>query len=252
VTTVPWRIRFLGAALDALLAQTVDEFDVHVYVPPTSARTGEPYEVPAKLEERLSSEGRASLRHIDTDYGPATKLLAAYAEALSIGIGRAIVTVDDDVLLEPHAIEELLEAHQRHPGDALGFMGKVEDSFVHAEHLARRDVDRGLVGILGGYRAVLYPWDALDRSLFADLDAVRARCGVFLDDDHLIGWNLARRGVARRVVATRYPGPNGSINVGFLELPGPITGGPDGNRDVDRSLQCLRRYYDERGWDIPL
>jgi hypothetical protein len=252
LTTVPWRVRFVGAVLDCLMAQTCTDIEVHLYVPAVCARTNEAYVLSDKLLARAQSEPRFSIRRIPIDYGPATKLLAPYEECRS-GDGRRgpIITVDDDVLLEAHAIEELLAAHARHPDDALGFMGATDGAFVHAEELAARDVDDAPAAILGGYRGVLYPRPALDVSLFDDLEAVSARCRPFLADDHLIGWNLARRGRARRVIATRHPGPSGGLNFGFLDLPGPITDGPDGDEPIDRSHRCLTEYYDEQGWPCP-
>ncbi|MCU1447882.1 MAG: hypothetical protein JWP02_52 [Acidimicrobiales bacterium] len=252
LTTVPWRGRFLGAVLDSLMAQTCTDVDVHLFIPAACARTNEAYVLPDKLLARAASEPRLSIRRIPTDYGPATKLLAPYEERLS-GDGRhgPIITVDDDVLLEAHAIEELLEAHARHPDDALGFMGASDGRFVHAEQLAARGVDHTPAAILGGYRGVLYPGSALDVSLLEDFEAVSGRVHPFLADDHLVGWNLARRGRVRRVIATRHAPPTGALNIGFLDLPGPITGGPDGDQGIDRSHRCLIEYYEERGWPWP-
>jgi hypothetical protein len=252
LTTVPWRVRFLDAVLNSLMSQTCTDVDVHLYIPAVCARTSEHYALPAHLLARAESEPRLSIRRIPDDYGPATKLLAPYEERRSGDHRRGpIITVDDDVLLDPHAVEELLDAHVRHPDDCLGFMGVSEGLFVHAEQLAARGVGDAPVAVLGGYRGVLYPGAALDASLFDDLDAVSARCAPFLADDHLIGWNLARRGCVRRVIATLHPAAAGALNIGFLDLPGPITAGPDGDDDVHRSYRCLIEYYDEQGWVWP-
>ena len=48
-TTVPWRVRFLDAVLDNLMAQTCADFDVHLYIPHVSRRTDEAYVLPPPL-----------------------------------------------------------------------------------------------------------------------------------------------------------------------------------------------------------
>ena len=163
-----------GARL--LLTQTCTDVDVHLYVPAACARTNEAYVLTDKLLARAEREPRLSIRRIPTDYGPATKLLAPYEERGSADGRRrgSIITVDDDVLLEAHAIEELFDAHARHPEDALGFMGASDGTFVHAEQLTAQGVESRPTAILGGYRGVLYPMSVLDVSLFEDLQAVSA------------------------------------------------------------------------------
>jgi GT2 family glycosyltransferase len=244
MTTIPSRLPHCTHALDRLLGQSVTDFDLELYLPEVCARTGEHYQVPPELS---GYGGKLAVRRIATDYGPATKLLGPLAMVLERGDEdrRAVITVDDDVLLEPHAIEELLDAATRHPHTALGFMGVSGGHFVHAEAVAANGLSHVPVDVLGGYRAVLYPVDVLDRSLFADLDALSERVGPFLDDDHLIGWNLARRGIPRAVVATRHPGPRHALNVELLDLPDAITADPS---SAQRAHQALTDYYKAMRW----
>jgi len=253
VTTVPWRIRFLDSVLHNLLAQSFNDFELHVYIPYRCQRSAEPYELPASLLALERSESRLQLRRLATDYGPATKLLGPFLEhqdAQTSG-DASLITVDDDVELERHAIEELVEATARYPEDALGFMGVSENQYIHAETLAAHGLADFTPSILGGYRAVLYPLRSLDASLLEDYDGVTDRCQPFLDDDHLIAWNLSRRGITRRVIATRYPGRDFGLNFQFLNLPGPITSGEDGGPGVLRSHRRLIDYYRDNGWAFP-
>jgi hypothetical protein len=254
VTTVPWRVRRLETIVHSLLAQTYPEFDIRVYIPGACLRTNERYPVPCSLLDLERLEPRLHIRRIAVDYGPATKLLGPYLEwqAGSNSAVVSFVTVDDDALLERHAIEELVDAGTRYPDEAVGFMGISGGEFVHAEDLARKGHPSRSVSVLGGYRGVLYPVRVLHDSLVADHAEVSERCSPFLADDELISWNLARRGVARRVVATRYPAPDFMFNVQLLNLPGPVTHGDDNNAGVSRSRQCLLELYEQRGWKIPV
>lgn len=247
MTTIPSRLPHCGQALDRLLSQSVTDFDLELYLPEVCTRTGERYEPPAEL---TAYGDRLTVRRITTDYGPATKLLGPLATILKDGDEdrRAVITVDDDVLLEPHAIEELLGAAARHPHTALGFMGVSGAHFIHAETIGANGLSHVAVDVLGGYRAALYPVEVLDRTLFADLDALTERVGSFLDDDHLIGWNLARRGIPRAVVATRHPGPRHAPNIVLLDLPDAISRDGGDPSSVQRDHRELIAYYRTMGW----
>ncbi len=250
MTTIPSRIGLIDSVIDALLGQTYRDIDLRLYIPLACHRTGGGYEVPDRLAARAREDARFTIRRIATDYGPATKLLGAYEDlsARDCPPTACVITVDDDILLESHAIEELIEASGRYPGEALGFMGVSGDEFVHAEQLSAHGLPHATPSVLGGYRSVLYPLQILDHSLFEDYAGVKARCPTFLDDDHLFAWNLARRGITRRVLATRHPGPDHGLNIRFLNLPEALSGGPNGGAAVMRSHRCLAEYYRFRGW----
>jgi hypothetical protein len=225
-----------------------------LYIPIACHRTGCGYEVPDRLTARTKSDSRFTIRPIATDYGPATKLVGPYEDLKQRAWSEkaCVITVDDDVVLERHAIEELVEASARYPDEALGFMGVSGNDFVHAEQLSARGLPHATPSILGGYRSILYPLRILDDTLVEDYDAVRADCPTFLDDDHLFAWNLARRGITRRVIATRHSGPNRAFNFRLLDLPDAITHGPDDGAAVLRSHRSLIEYYRARRWPIPL
>jgi hypothetical protein len=253
LTTIPSRVGRVGDVIRALLDQSFAELEVRLYVPRVCRRLEARYEIPTSLPALAAEDSRFSILRTETDYGPATKLLAPYGDILA-GEGAArrfLMTVDDDVLLEVHAVEELVAASARHPGEALGFMGATGDTFTHAEGLSAAGLSNAEQSVLGGYRGILYPVEVLNESLFRDYEAVSDRCGPFLDDDHLFAWNLARRGIRRRVIATRHPGPSASLNTRLLELPDSVTHG-DGGRTMASSHRCLVEYYEENGWSYPL
>jgi hypothetical protein len=246
MTTTPARLPFLAPVLDRLLDQTFTGFALQLHIPEVCRRTNRRYELPAYLTRYAK---RLAVCPADADYGPATKLLGPFARRSSIG--DLLITVDDDVLLERHAIEELVAAAARFPSDAIGFMGVSSGQFVHAESLAERGLPSASVGLLGGYRGVLYPASALDQSILSDYRALSRACEPFLDDDHLFSWNLARRGISRTVIATKHSPPGPEINAELLNLPDPIHFGSDGGAAVRRSHLCLTEYYKSNGWDIP-
>lgn len=250
MTTIPSRLPFVGATLECILGQSFTDFNLHLYIPRVCRRNNERYEVP----DYLAGYGdRLNICRIDTDYGPATKLLGPLQTILADASpeGDWIITVDDDVLLERHAIEELVAATRGDSRTVIGFMGVSAGDFIHAETLAANGASHASVSILGGYRGVLYPVDVLDRTLFGDHEALDERCGPFLDDDHLIAWNLARRGIPRHVIATRHPGPGYALNLQLLHLPEAITFGTDSGSAVDDCHRALIEYYREMGWEFP-
>jgi hypothetical protein len=254
MTTIPSRIGLIDPVIGALLAQTHVDFELRLYIPITCGRTGLRYEIPDWLTARTHDDRRFTIRRLATDYGPATKLLGPQMDLAEDGASEetCVITVDDDVLLDPHAIEELVEGSARYPDEALGFMGVSAEEFIHAEQLAAEGLQHATPSILGGYRSILYPLRVLDGSLIEDYEGVRALCPTFLDDDRLFGWNLARRGVTRRVIATRHPGRDFTLNCRLLELPEAITFGPDGGAAVMESRRFLSDYYTGNGWRFPL
>jgi hypothetical protein len=253
MTTIPSRLPFVADAVERLLAQSLQEIDVRLYLPTACRRTATRYVLPERLTALSESAPNFSIHWTRADFGPATKLLGPLDDLRGQRPAPRIpvITVDDDVVLEPHALEELVEASVRHPGEALGFTGASGDDFVHAEQLAAAGLPYAIRSTLGGYRSILYPVEVLDDSLFGDYAAVSESCDAFLDDDHLFAWNLARRGITRRVIATRYPGPGSTFNFELFALPDSITHGPDGGASVWASHQCLQEYYVRKGWSFP-
>jgi hypothetical protein len=250
MTTIPSRLPLLSTVLEHILSQSCSDFDLRLYLPEFCERTHERYELPNYLTEYGH---KLKICTTSRDYGPATKLLGPL-ETIEAKPGEergSVITIDDDVLLEPHAIEELATARARYPREVLGFMGVSAGHFIHAETLAANGLCERTVGVLGGYRGILYPLDVVDQSLLDDYDAVTDRCRPFLDDDHLFAWNLARRGVPRRVISTSHPGPDSGLNIQLLDLPDAITFGPDSGAAVQQSHHCLIDYYQSRGWAYP-
>lgn len=124
-------------------------------MPAHSEREGRAYVTPSWLNALVNSSRISQarplvrLRHIEKDYGPATKLIPSVMEAHSLsrgdgsergtstsassrtdstgdarGRGNVLLLVcDDDTLYPPRLLETLLEWHTRLPHAALAFSG---------------------------------------------------------------------------------------------------------------------------------
>ena len=126
-------------------------------MPAHSEREGRPYVTPLWLNALVNASRTSQtpplvrLRHIEKDYGPATKLIPSVMEAHALsqgtdggngrdkgpatatssssgagGSGRGnvlLLVCDDDTLYPPRLLETLLEWHTRLPHAALAFSG---------------------------------------------------------------------------------------------------------------------------------
>jgi hypothetical protein len=264
LTTIPSRIAHVLPVIANLVEEQTRRPDaVHLFVPPVAKRSGLPYEIPSKLEAYAHAHPDVfRITRVDRDYGPATKLIPALG--LYNEPADRIVTVDDDILLGKHVIEDLVEASDvlRRRGEATACVAKMgithDGKFVHSEF-----VDAGAnvpVAVVGGYRGVLYPRCALDSTLLQDLEAVEARVDPFLSDDHLFSWNLLRRGVRCVVASTRHPAApveraresderwRACLAFRSLDLPEALNDAGGARTPCAESAAHLARLYDERGW----
>lgn len=195
------------------------------------------------LMNRLIELGLQSLVKIHRptrDYGPATKLIPTLVrEMTEPNENTIIITVDDDVIPERHAIAELLAMQTKYPDSVLGFMGTdANERFVHGEQLKEIGRETWPAVTLGGYRMIAYPWSVIGShvsSLLDDFRLVETDGGgeMPLDDDMLFSCWLTRCRVGRLIVRTEfvgshwpsYGGPNGIrdyINAMLLERPDPL------------------------------
>jgi hypothetical protein len=181
------------------------------------------------------------------DWGSATKLIPTLLSERDEE--TIIITLDDDVIYEQHAIEELVAASEKWPNDSLGFMGGVAGPvFIHAEQVHHEGLDRKAVAMLGGYRGILYRRKIFDGSVLEEVGEL-LDAGPFVVDDQLFGWNLARRGIGRFVIRTNYLGADGRLNFKFMGLGYGIYDG--GNSLADDSINRLEALYTKKGWAKP-
>jgi hypothetical protein len=109
-TTSPTRINKCGPMIHSILDQTRKPDLFLLNIPETFARTGESYVVPKYIRKSLT------VNRIDTDYGPATKILPAVVylrERTGAGTGASdydpentrIIYLDDDIAYPKRMIE---------------------------------------------------------------------------------------------------------------------------------------------------
>ena len=109
-TTSPTRINKCGPMIHSILDQTRKPDLFLLNIPETFARTGETYVVPKYIRKSLT------VNRIDTDYGPATKILPAVVylrECAGTGTGASayhpdntrIIYLDDDIAYPKRMIE---------------------------------------------------------------------------------------------------------------------------------------------------
>ena len=247
LTTIPSRVARIKPMLESLVAQTRKPDSSILWLPKVCRKQGVPYDVPSDLKEWMFLNDIA-ISECSTDWGPATKLIPTLL--CEWENDTIIITLDDDIVYEPHLIEELVAASERWPNDSLGFMGgKKGSQFIHAEQLRMHGIEREPVEILGGYRGIVYRRRMFDESIFEELNELQEK-EAFLEDDHLFRWNLYKRGIGCYVIRTDYPGCGNGLNFRFLNLGDGVYDGPNGHLAAE-SLSRLRYLYTTKGWRIP-
>lgn len=211
MTTIPSRVHTILPVLTGLLKGQTFAFDqLCLVVPDRCSRQHSAYNLPSAVTDLCNQDARFCIVKTSTDWGPGTKIVPLLQrEHLLLGAHQKtlIISVDDDVLLEAHAVEELVFAHRRQPSAVLGFMGAIGSRFVHAEHLQE---DFQPVEALGGYRAILYPLTLCYEAIvpvFTSLHAAHlAALGrPVMDDDHALQQCEVSADIPRLVVRTKYP-----------------------------------------------
>jgi len=236
-TTVPSRIERISPMIRSIEAQTRKPDRFVLWLPAWCRKEGAHYPKP-------SWRARHDLEVVEChrDWGPATKLMPTLEDEQDPD--TLIVTVDDDVVYEPHAVEELEAAAQKRPRFAVGFMGcQKGPAFIHAEKIQRPRL--GVV-TLGGYRGVAYRRKFFDDEIFSEMFNL-LRSAPFVVDDQFISAYLKRKKIPRAVIRTQYPGPGGSLNFEFLGLGNGIHEGEDSPL-VKVSLRMLHNMYKRKGW----
>jgi hypothetical protein len=231
--------------LESVYAQTRKPDRLILWLPVFCQKEGKGYDIPDSLLNEMSLNG-VDVTNCGIDWGSATKLIPTlFAETDPDTI---LISLDDDVAYEPHAIEELVAASEKWPDASLGFMGGLPGPvFVHAEQLAMQGMERLEVDGLGGYRGILYRRRFFDGSIVDELNELLKE-GPFVVDDQLFGWNLARRGIKRFVIRTDYPRSGGGLNFRFLNLGRGIYDG-DQPKLAEQSIRRLEALYARKGWN---
>lgn len=238
LTTIPSRFNDLEVVMKNLLDQTFIPNKIILYIPKYYYRFGSKYDIPKWMTELEKNNKIFEIHFIDKDYGPATKLLPATKEfTKSTDI---IITVDDDILLEKHTLEELVYCHKKYPDMNLGFMGTIGKQFIHSEWITG---DIKEVELLGGYRGVLYPRKLIKDDIYKYFDDITKEKMLY-DDDFFFASYFKKNKVGEYVVRTNYP-DKGSLNWWnhrILDFKDKLN--CQGNQhNMESSVEIIKKYF---------
>jgi hypothetical protein len=210
-TTLPSRISYIFPIIENIcVKQTIKPDKLILYIPNVLYRTNQEYIIPDDIIELQNKFDIFEIRRCE-DYGPITKLLPATNDFKNPN--DIIITIDDDVLLEIHAIEELLDSHNNYPNSIIGFIGIDENNqYLHSEYLFNYSYQERLiykVSLLGGYRSILFPrnliLDSFHKSIIDINNLHKQNNYLFhmLDDDYFLHKYFNK--INMIVCGTKYP-----------------------------------------------
>lgn len=186
LTTIPGREKSLAATLASLRAQTFPASEIRVHV--------DPFEYVGHASAALAARERDSIRFVQ-DRGPLTKLAAVLDPELAGD--TIIVTVDDDIVYEPHWLEVLVFEATKGQGEAVGMSGWNVRRMLSSSHGGFEFVrPPATCDVLEGWAGAAY------RRGWFDADVLDAPDEFRCCDDVWISSYLAKRGIARRVCRT--------------------------------------------------
>jgi hypothetical protein len=254
-TTTPDRVDYLEPVINNILTeQTVKPDLLVLYLPHKYLKNGKEYSIPEYLENLTKKYLNFIIRRVD-DIGPITKV---YYALLQFNRPKdLIISIDDDILLEQHAIEELLDAHKSKPYSILGFMGCNNDGFVHAENIQLNNKGRNFVNVkgLGGYRSILFPRILISDDYFEhfnNLNILHLNTIYIplLEDDNYTSIYFNHKNISMYVISTYFPGDLSSndirkrINIKFLDSSnyGALYGTGD-HSNISKSYEIIVNYF---------
>lgn len=116
LSTIPPRFPYLEKTLASLAAQeSIDK--VIIYIPRRYKRFGD-----YNLDALKVSHG-VELHVVDTDYGPATKILPAIDEFS--GTSTQLLFCDDDLIYPPRWAKNLFDIQSQRPSEAVATIGRI-------------------------------------------------------------------------------------------------------------------------------
>lgn len=216
LTTLPSRMPLLQHTLKSLLHQTCRADLILLNLPRYSAKENCPYVVPPDIQF-LTAFPWFQINWVDTDYGPATKLLPTLTHS-AVKPQDRIVVVDDDVLYGPKLVERLCTYAAHHPSEAVTMTG------WHAKHL--KHTPAGLVTLwaqpvdaLQGYGGYLVRPCFFDVPAVLDFSVAPRECRI-ADDVWISGHLHARQHTITRLPfnCKTIPWPSGAYRINAIHL----------------------------------
>lgn len=179
MTTTPTRVACIWPTLNSILLQKELPEKIHIWLPETFKRFKNCI---TNLPEFLKNHPLIDVRFVDTDYGPATKLLPALAHFKQGS--KKIIVIDDDSIYPKNFIQHLLKFSDLYPNSALTLIGS---EIAHGKRI-KSVTTKALkpVDVLHGYGGYLVKPEFFTDELFnypEDLPAA-----FFQDDVWISGW----------------------------------------------------------------
>lgn len=218
-TTTPDRVEYLEPIIKNILEdQTLKPDILSLYLPYKYLKTDIDYPFPKYLEDFTKKYKNFIIKRVE-DIGPITKIYYALLEYTKPK--DLIISIDDDILLDPHSIEELIESHNSKPYSILGFMGANNDGFVHSELIQGYNTSsRNFVNVngLGGYRSILFPRILIESDYFSHFvklnkEHLTTLSIPLLEDDNYTSLYFKHKNISMFVIGTFYPGNLNSIDI---------------------------------------
>ncbi len=208
MTTIPSRMNTIFPVIQSILQQTLSFDMLTLYIPSKCVRLNSVYTLPEILLSLQCSDQRFQVKTIGRDYGPGTKIIPSMYYHFNDYDDTVLISVDDDVILEKHALEELMLGHLQHPNSLLGFMGvSMTGNYVHAEHISIH-VNSVRIDSLGGYRSILFPLQICKKMLgllhALHIEHMTKLYRPVIDDDHALQQCCIYLNIERRVIRTKF------------------------------------------------
>jgi hypothetical protein len=129
LTTIPPRFKVIHETLQSLVSQSVKPEAIHLYLPKEYRRFQyEKHEVP-------EPPAGVSIRYVDADFGPATKILPA-VQAYQ-GQDVKLLFCDDDKVYDPDWVQRFLVASKAHPDCCIVEEGGQVSDYSHHAYTGR-------------------------------------------------------------------------------------------------------------------
>lgn len=196
MTTTPTRINKIWPTLNSIALQSQQPEKIYLWIPKTFKRF--PNASIQTLPDYILQNPNIHVQFIETDYGPASKLLPSLK--LFAQQDTKIIIIDDDRIYPPHFIHDLLKYEQLDPGAAIGIAGTVMHGTERCEYRSTKKM--ALVDVLLGYNGILVKPNFFSEEVFhypPDLPE------AFFEDDVWFSGHLHKRNI-RRVLIPSLPG----------------------------------------------
>jgi hypothetical protein len=195
LTTTPKRINRIWPTLNSILLQSERPEKIYLWIPRLYKRFPQHAEI--QLPDFIKHNPSVHVQFIDTDYGPATKLLPCLQ--LSLDPNTKIIVIDDDRLYPPHFIKDLLTYEKLDPNAALGIAGAVVLGKMRQEYRSTNKL--AMADVLLGYQGYLVKPKFFSNAVFEYPENLPE---AFFEDDVWFSGHLQKRGI-RRVLIPSMP-----------------------------------------------